>query len=252
MCKNRHLRKSRATQQEAAAPLRKRGDKRLRGGQSVSQGDPGDDLVWPLCLPRGLGICPGSGRPSSLEHVAEWEQYPASPWSARPTTDTLALKHLPRPRLSRAPVRLSGVLGAESSPTFCTELGSRKAAPANTNLQVSRDHPAVRKEVVGHLAHGVLYALSLAVFLGFQTGDGELGLMLAEDGQHATGHSFRGFLHGLSSNFHCEQTYTERSAFGKIRACDGEGSPGLRNKAQTPPSLETLVLDLSPVHKPPL
>ena len=221
MCKNRHLRKSRATQQEAAAPLRKRGDERPRGGQSISQGGPGDDLVQPLYLPRGLGICPGSCRPSSREHVAEWGQYPASLWSARPTTDMLALKHFPRPGLSRAPVRLGGLPAV--SPMFCTGLGSRKAAPANTNLQVSRDHPAVRKEVVGHLAHGVLYALSLAVFLGFQTGDGELGLTLAEDGQHATGHGFRGFLHGLSSNFHCVQTYAERSAFGKIRARDREG-----------------------------
>lgn len=116
VCKNRHLRKSRATQQEAAAPLRKQGDGRPRGGQSVSQGGPGDDLVQPLYLPRGLGICPGSRRPSSWEHVAEWGQYQASLWSAHPTTDTLALKHFPRPGLSRAPVRLGGLPGVQSVP----------------------------------------------------------------------------------------------------------------------------------------
>ena len=110
-------------------------------------------------------------------------------------------------------------------PAGCAGQESMRAVSTNTNLQVSGDHPAVREEVVGHLANGVLYPQSLAVLPGFQTGKAELGLRPAEDGQHPAGDSFRGFLHGLGPDFHRVQTCPERSAFGKIRARDEAGKP---------------------------
>ncbi|EPQ04224.1 hypothetical protein D623_10014568 [Myotis brandtii] len=197
-CKNRHLGASRAggaAQQETAlTSLRKQHSKAVRSPE-CSIGKPWRPSGQPFTTQVGWRTLPVRVRRG-------WH----------PAFGLLCIAHCPRSRPSPTSQDHGwGSRGGRAPPLPGTRSGR---LPVNTNLQVSRDHPAVREEVVGHLTHGVLYAQGLAVLPGFQTGERELGLGPAEDGQHPAGDGFRGFLHRLRPDLHRIQTWPERSALG--------------------------------------
>jgi len=69
-------------------------------------------------------------------------------------------------------------------------------------LYVPCDDSAIREQVVGDLAHGVVNAQRLTVPTGFQAGVFVVGLSSADDRQHPTGDGLRRRLHGLSTHLH--------------------------------------------------
>lgn len=64
-------------------------------------------------------------------------QPPASLCSARSSTPPHALSYFPKTTAGQSPRYALWVHRCGMIPTFCTELGSRTAAPVNTNLQMS-------------------------------------------------------------------------------------------------------------------